>query len=82
MGRSRKARRKAERARARRGVERRGLSVGTRLAITAGGVVAIVAGVALLVSGTPSTEARLSRVAGILILLGIVGIVAAAIGRL
>jgi hypothetical protein len=82
MGRSRKARRKAERARARRPVERRGLSAGTRISVALLGVLAVAAGVALLASGTPSTAARLSRVAGILILLGIVGIGVAAVGRI
>jgi hypothetical protein len=82
MGRSRKARRKAERARAKRRVERRSLSIGTRLVVGAAGIVAIGAGVALLFSGTPGTAARLSRVAGILILLGVVGVAVALLGNL
>lgn len=82
MGRSRKARRRAERARAKRPVQRRELSLAARVGLAAGGAVAILAGVGLLVSGTPSTEARLGRVAGILMLLGIAGIALAIIGRL
>lgn len=81
MGRSRKARRKAERARARRRVERRGLSIGARIGVAALGILAIVGGVALLASSQAGTAARLSRVAGILILLGVTGIVVAAIGK-
>jgi hypothetical protein len=38
--------------------------------------------VALLFSGTPGTAARLSRVAGILILLGVVGVAVALLGNL
>jgi hypothetical protein len=48
----------------------------------AGGVALIGAGAALLVAGSPSNEARLGRLAGILILLGVVLAAAGAIGRL
>lgn len=42
----------------------------------------IAGGAVLLVAGTPQTANRLGRVAGILILLGIVAVGAAAIGHL
>ena len=67
MGRSRKARRRSERARAKRPASTRALSPFARAGLIAGGVACILGGVALLVAGGPGTAARLGRVAGILI---------------
>jgi hypothetical protein len=47
-----------------------------------GGVVCVLGGIALLVAGGPGTAARLGRVAGILIVIGVVALIAAAIGHL
>lgn len=52
-----------------------------RLGLAAGGVLMVVAGVLLLMAGGPGTAARVGRVAGIVILLGIVAVAAAVIGH-
>lgn len=53
-----------------------------RVALVGGGLVLIVGGVLLLTHGSAQNAARLGRLAGILILLGILGIGIGAIGRL
>lgn len=80
MGRSRKARRRAERARARRAPQHRSFSVATRLVLILGGLAAIAAGVLLVVHGTPETARRLTRLGGILIILGLASCVIAVLG--
>lgn len=54
----------------------------TRLGLLVGGSLMILAGAALLVAGGPQTATRLGRVAGILIVIGIVALVVGTIGRL
>ena len=78
---SRRARRRIERRRAKHARPVRRLPLAARLALTLGGVAVIVAGIVLLTSGSPGTASRLARVAGILILLGVVGIGVAILGR-
>jgi hypothetical protein len=78
---SRRARRRRERARSKRARPVHRLSPLVRLGLALGGAVLIVGGVLLLTAGGPGTAARLGRVAGILILLGAVGIGAAVIGK-
>jgi hypothetical protein len=56
--------------------------VPVRLAVIVGGVGLVAAGVVLLAAGSRQNASRLGRLAGILILLGLVGIAAGAIGRL
>ncbi|GEM_PF-4582156 len=68
MGR-RRARRRAERARARRSA-RQPRSWRSRIMFFVGGIIMVAAGVALLLSGGSSS--RLFRVAGILIVVGLV----------
>jgi hypothetical protein len=53
-----------------------------RLGLAAGGILCVLAGSALLVAGGPGTAARLGRVAGILIVIGVVACIAAAVGHL
>ena len=52
-----------------------------RLGLAAAGVVCVLGGSALLVAGGPGTAARLGRVAGILIVIGVVACIAAAVGH-
>jgi hypothetical protein len=82
MGRSRKARRRTERARAKRASPTRLMSLPARAGLVVGGVGCVLSGVALLVAGGPGTAARLGRVAGILIVIGVVACIAGAIGHL
>ena len=81
MSRSRRSRRRFERQRARRPESRR-LSPIVRLGLLIGGAVLIVAGAALLTAGGSANAARLGRLAGILILLGLVGVGVGIVGRL
>ncbi len=82
MGRSRRARRKAERTRTKRVPASRGLSPVARIGLAALGILMVVAGVLLLTHGTLQTEKRLARIAGILILIGLVVVVVAVIGKM
>lgn len=82
MGRSRKARRRADRTRAKRRSPTRSMSPFARVGLIAGGTACVVGGAALLVAGGPGTAARLGRVAGILIVIGLVACIAGAIGHL
>jgi len=82
MGRSRKSRRRAERVRSKRRSTTQVVSPAARLGLIFGGVACIVAGAALLVAGGPGTAARLGRVAGILIVIGLVACIAGGIGHL
>lgn len=82
MGRSRRARRRVERQRARRPARGRALSLFARLGLLALGLLSIGGGIALLTAGGPGTATRLGRVAGILIVIGSVAVIAAAIGRI
>ncbi|GAC1326612.1 MAG: hypothetical protein NVSMB22_17620 [Chloroflexota bacterium] len=54
----------------------------TRAALIVGGFVSIIAGVTLLSHGGAQNQARLARVAGILVVLGVVALVAATVGTL
>jgi hypothetical protein len=54
----------------------------SRLGLALGGVACIAAGVVLLVSNSPGNAERLGRVAGILIIVGLVCCGGAAIGHL
>ena len=81
MGRGRRARRKAERARARHPISRPGLSLAARAGLGALGVLALAGGVAILARGSAGNAERLSRVAGILILIGLALLFVAAFGR-
>lgn len=82
MGRSRKARRRNERQRQKRPSQVPRLPAYARLLLAAVGLLLMGAGVLLLAGATPGTANRLGRLAGIAILLGVVAIVAAAIGHL
>lgn len=82
MGRSRKSRRRQQRQYAKRTRPITRLSPMMRIALIVGGLVAIMAGVALLARGDAQTAARLGRVAGILILLGLVGLGVGLVGKL
>jgi uncharacterized membrane protein HdeD (DUF308 family) len=78
MGRSRRARRKAERARARRSPRvQRHLSAAKRAAILTLGLVVIVAGLFMVGHLSVETSNRLGRVGGIMIVLGIFVVLAA-----
>jgi hypothetical protein len=52
-----------------------------RLGLAAGGIACVLGGIALLVAGGPGTASRLGRVAGILIVIGAVACIAAAVGH-
>lgn len=79
---SRRTRRKLERRRASRPQRDSRISVGSRLLLIAGGIVAVVVGIALLVHEAAPNAARLGRLAGILIVVGLVIAGIGAIGRL
>lgn len=53
-----------------------------RVGLIAGGAACILGGAVLLVAGGPGTAARLGRVAGVLIVLGLVACIAGAVGHL
>ncbi|HZU12795.1 MAG TPA: hypothetical protein VFB58_08150 [Chloroflexota bacterium] len=74
----RKARRRAERQRQKRHERRAPSSPVRRVVVIAFGLVAIVAGVALITHGTSAQ--RLARLAGILIVVGAAAILAGALG--
>lgn len=78
----RRARRRRERRQAKQSAASRPFTVTTRIALAAGGLLAVLAGAFLLVQGSRQNEARLARVAGILMVLGVVALVVAGIGRL
>jgi Flp pilus assembly protein TadB len=82
MSRTRKARRRDERTRSKRRPATGSMSPATRLALIVGGIACVLGGIALLVAGGPGTAARLGRVAGILIVIGVVASIAAALGHL
>jgi hypothetical protein len=81
MGSTRKRRRRIERARAKRPARQNRLRPGTRLGLIVAGVVMVVAGAVLLGHGAAANTQRLSRLAGILILVGLVIAAAGLIGR-
>jgi hypothetical protein len=70
-----------ERSRAKRPARSTRIALGTRIAWLGGGGVLVLAGVALLIHETTTNAARLGRLAGILILIGLVCAVVGAIGR-
>lgn len=79
---SRRARRRRERERARRPSASRGLPPLQRLLLTGAGLVMIFGGVALLAASASAGSAeRLGRVAGILIVIGLVVLAIGMIGR-
>lgn len=78
---SRRGRRRRERTRTKAPPRGRRLSPFARIGAIGVGVLLVVAGAVLLSSGSPGNAARLGRVAGILILVGIVAVVAGFIGR-
>ena len=82
MSSSRKYRRRRERSRANRPAVQRRLSASRRLLLVALGVVLVVAGILLLIRGGPGTAVRLGRVAGILIIIGLVLMGVAAVGKM
>jgi hypothetical protein len=82
MSSSRRRRRRLERERAKRPTRSRGLSPPARVALALGGILMVAAGIGLLGHGGSATEARLGRLAGILILVGIVLLGIGAIGRM
>jgi hypothetical protein len=82
MGRSRRSRRRIERQRSKHQAPRRSFSPLARAGILVAGAICVIAGVALLTAGNKQSETRLARVAGILIVLGLVGIGAAVLGWL
>lgn len=82
MSRSRKARRRDERARSRRRPPTEKMSGLFRIGVAVVGVICVFGGIALLSAGGPGTAARLGRVGGILIVIGVVACIAAALGRL
>lgn len=57
------------------------MALGTRVGLVAGGLVATAAGVSLLVHESATNAARLGRLAGILILVGVIVAILGAIGR-
>ncbi|MGH2448960.1 MAG: hypothetical protein ACRDFS_10220 [Chloroflexota bacterium] len=57
------------------------MPVWLRLVLLGGGVLLVAAGIALLTTGSFRNAARLGRLAGILILLGLVAVVIGVIGR-
>lgn len=69
---SRRTRRRYERARAKRPVRDRRLAPVQRITFVVAGVVLVLAGVILLVSGKPGTAMRLARLAGLMIIIGLV----------
>ncbi|MGI8826919.1 MAG: hypothetical protein ACR2JC_15000 [Chloroflexota bacterium] len=71
---SRRARRRRSRQQAHRPAASRGFTASQRLLAVAGGALAVVAGIAILIAGSRQNEQRLARVAGILIVLGVVGL--------
>lgn len=79
MSPSRRSRRRYERQRAKKPVRRRTVNPLTRIALVVAGALFVVGGIALVASGSAGNAARLSRIAGILI---IVGLVLAGIGLL
>jgi hypothetical protein len=81
MGRTRRSRRRIARQRASRPVHAHRLGAGVRLGLVAAGGCLILAGALLLVAGGTQTAERLGRIAGILIVLGLVALGAAAIGH-
>lgn len=78
---TRKSRRRRERSRAKNPARGSSLSLLARAGLIAAGVVLVIAGAALLIAGGAGNAARLGRVAGILIIVGIVIIVAGTVGR-
>lgn len=81
MGRRRRARRRVERERAHRTTPRHDLSPLARLGLAVVGLALIVGGILLVTSGGTTNAARLARIAGIAIILGLVAIGVAAIGH-
>lgn len=80
MGRSRRARRRLERQRARHPVARTQRSPIARVALAAMGALGIVAGTLLLVHANTVNESRIARLAGILIIVGLAAAAGAALG--
>lgn len=80
MARSRKSRRKLERRRRRHPAPRQKSSPVVRLAIGLFGVLSVAGGVALLIHASSVNESRVARIAGILIVLGLAAVAAAAFG--
>jgi formate hydrogenlyase subunit 3/multisubunit Na+/H+ antiporter MnhD subunit len=78
---SRRTRRKLERKRAKRPARSNRIALGTRIAWMGGGAVLVLVGVALLIHETTSNAARLGRLAGILILIGLVCAAVGIVGR-
>lgn len=81
MGRSRRSRRRSERARARRTSQVRRLSAPARAGFVVLGVVLVATGIFLLADVSSGTAARLGRVAGILMIVGCVLVGLGAVGK-
>lgn len=79
---SRKSRRRSDRARAKRSRPAHALSLPVRIGLVSLGALLALAGVSLLIHADPQTANRLGRVAGILILIGLVLVGAGTIGHL
>ena len=79
---SRRTRRRLERQRAKRATRVRRLSPLARLGLIVGGLLMIAAGIAILVAGSSGNAQRLGRLAGILILIGLIIAAAGAIGQM
>lgn len=82
MSGARRARRRRDRERIRRVRPTRSFSPLSRGLLLVGGILCILAGIALLTAGGPGNAARLGRIAGILILLGIIAGIFGAVGRM
>jgi hypothetical protein len=80
MGRSRRARRRLERQKARHPVRRQRANPGVRIGLAVLGVLGILAGGLLLAHASSVNESRIARIAGILILVGLALIAGAALG--
>jgi hypothetical protein len=80
MGRSRKARRRLERQRARHPVRRRASSPVRRIGLGVLGSIGVISGAVLLLHATSVNESRIARIAGILIVVGLAALAAAALG--
>lgn len=80
---SRRARRRNERQRAKRGRTAHPISIPVRVLLLVAGIGLLVGGGVLLTHPAASTtSARLARVAGIMLVIGVVLLIAAALGRL
>jgi hypothetical protein len=82
VGRSRRSRRRYERARAKRPSQVRRVSAPARIGFIILGLVLVAAGIFLLADVSSGTAARLGRVAGILMIVGCVLVGVGAVGKI